>query len=925
MRKFFIIIIFLILLAGVIITGGLAWLSHDLPSPEKLSERSIAQSTTIYDRTGKISLYEIFASQRRTLIDLSEIPRDLVFTTIVSEDKDFFRHAGFDFKAIIRAFVINILRGGKVQGGSTLTQQFIKNALLTPQKTYIRKIKELFLAWQIEKKFSKEEILQMYFNEIPYGSNAYGAEAASQIYFAKSVRDLTLDEAALLAALPKAPTYYSPNGSHLDELLARQHHILDLMAEESYVPQERADQAKEIDTLKKVVPRHENIIAPHFVMYVKGLLTEKYGHRLVEQGGLKVITTLDVEKQKIAEEAIEIRAENNEKNFGATNAALVSLDVENGQILAMVGSKDFFDESIDGQVNVVTRSRQPGSSFKPIVYAAAFEKGFTPQTIIFDVETNFGPAGPEEEYIPQNYDGTFRGPVTMRQALAGSLNVPGVKTLYLTGLDNALNLAQRMGYTTLTDKSRYGLSLVLGGGEIKLLEHTAAFGILAREGKRIPTISVLKVEDNQGKILEEKNPELLLAQEVIAPQITRLINNILSDNQARSFVFGESNYLTLGDRPVCAKTGTTNDFRDAWTIGYTPSLVTGVWVGNNRNEAMKDKADGANVAAPIWHEFMQKALAGTPPESFNPPESIEVKKPILRGELPGEITLKIDKASKKLATDLTPASFVAEKIFKGYHPILYYVNKNNPQGPAPKNPTDDPQYDFWTEGIEKWLKEKSEEIPGGETGISLELAPTEYDDLHIPANQPTLTILSPKSGTVINKQILELELSASSPRGVRRIVCAADNIPLGTAYNPPYKCSLNLAGLTPGRHKIKATAFDDIDNSKSQEIWVTTSQVFEEKITWLTPQNNQVVWQENFPLTLSILAPARAIKIVRFFAQNLETNQTNLLGTIFEPETSGQLNLVWTSAESGKYKLWIEAVDLLDNLIPSEEIEIKIK
>lgn len=940
-RKLLLTLILLVLLVGVLIIGTLTWLNYNLPHPEKLLERKIAQSTKIYDHTGKAVLYEIFAEQRRTLIKLDDVPQNLINATLAAEDQDFFQHPGFDFKAIIRALIVDILQGGKVQGASTLTQQFIKNAFLTPQKTYQRKIKELLLAYQMEKRFSKQEILQMYFNEIPYGSTAYGAEAASQIYFGKSVRDLTLDECALLAAMAKAPTYYSPRGNHQEELIARRNYILNIMAEKGQITQELADQTKKINSLEKITPRYENITAPHFIMYIKGLLTEKYGQRLVEQGGLKVITTLDITKQKIAEQAIANQSEKNEEIFKATNAALVSLDVKTGQILAMVGSKDFFDESIDGQVNVTARPRQPGSSFKPVVYAAAFEKGFTPETVLFDVETNFGPAGPKrEDYIPQNYDEKFRGPVTMRQALAGSLNVPGVKTLYLTGLDRALNLAQRMGYTTLADRSRYGLSLVLGGGEVKLLEHTATFGIFAREGKKIPTVCILKVEDGQGKILEENTPELSLPQEVITPQITYLINDILSDNQSRAFMFGEENSLTLPDRPVAAKTGTTNDFRDAWTIGYTPDLVTGVWVGNSRNEAMAEKASGANVAAPIWHEFMSKALAKTPAKKFTPPEPTEVVKSILRGEMPGEITLQIDKASGKLATDLTPESYMTEKTFKKYYPILYYLDKNNPQGAAPENPTTDPQYDYWHEGIKNWLQDLASKPEEERTETIFELPPTEYDDLHIPANQPSLSIVFPQNGSVINEQILELKLKTTAPRGISKIVCAVDNIPLDIilvkkqASSYPvtdkslagsYECVLNFAGLDLGEHKVKVTASDDIENSKSQEVWVITTQMFEQKIAWLTPKDNWIIQQRDFPLTLSILAPVVKIKMVRFFVQDLTSLQISLLGTIFSPETSGKIDLTWNMTDKGRYKLWPEIIDINNKTLIGEESQIEVK
>lgn len=910
--------IFLIFIGGIFILISFAWISYNLPNPDKLLEREVPQSTKIFDRTGQTLLYEIFTEQRRTMIPLSEIPRETIFATIVIEDRDFYQHAGFDLKGIARAIIVDLLHlGKKVQGGSTITQQFIKNALLTPKKTYGRKIRELILAYQIEKKFSKEQILQMYLNEIPYGSNAYGIEAASQIFFGKSARDLSLDEAALLAALPKAPTYYSPYGEHREELIARRDYILDLMVEEGYINKKRAEEAKNTDTLKKIITRRENILAPHFVMYVKELLSEKYGSRMVEQGGLKVITTLDLEKQKIAEEEIEKQAKINEKNFRATNAALVAIDVKTGHILSMVGSKDFFNKEIDGQVNVTTRPRQPGSSFKPIVYAAAFQKGYTPETILFDIETNFGPAGPRgKDYIPRNYDGKERGPVSIRQALAGSLNIPGVKTLYLTGLENVLNLAQKMGYTTLTDPSRYGLSLVLGGGEVKLLEHTAAFGILAREGIKIPTVAILKVEDAQGNILEEWKEEEILKEEVLPAQICRQVTNILSDNEARSFMFGSNSYLYLGERPAAAKTGTTNDSRDGWTIGYTPQLVCGVWVGNNDNTEMKGKADGSVVAAPIWHNFMKRALANKPIENFNPPEPVFIEKPILKGEIPSDLVVKIDKASGKLATEFTPASQIIEKSYKVYHSILHYVDKDNPQGPVPEHPERDPQYSYWEEGIRKWAEKNK---------ITLEAPPIEYDDLHIPANQPTVSITSPPDNSYVNNRLLSVNISASAPRGVHRVECLIDNFLVETTYLKPYQCLVNLTGLSPGLHKIKVVAYDDIDNNQSEEIEINLVNSFEPDIIWLAPQNEQIVWQENFPLTLSVVTPVKQIKNLKFYALNLNTNETQLLHTIFNPTQSGRFNFLWTNDITGHYELWAELTDINNQIIISEKIRITIQ
>jgi len=922
-KNIFVFLIAIIFIGVVFISIFLAWLNYKIPNPEKLLERNIAQSTKIYDRTGQTVLYEIFAEERRSLVELEDLPQDLINATLVAEDKDFFNHPGFDLKAIARAIIIDVIRGGKVQGASTLTQQFVKNAFLTTQKTYKRKITELLLAYKIEKKYSKQEILKMYFNEIPYGSNAYGAESASQIYFGKSVKDLSLDECVILAALPKAPTYYSPYGNHSADLILRRDYILDSLVEQNYISEDLSQQTKKIDTLSKITPRWENIIAPHFVMYVKELLTEKYGERLVEQGGLKVISSLDLEKQKIAETAIEKYGERNEKNYKAQNASLVSLDVATGDILAMVGSKDFFNDSIDGQVNIALSLRQPGSSFKPIVYAAAFEKGYTPDTILFDVETSFGPSGPDgKEYIPQNYNNKTFGPVTIRKALAGSLNIPGVKTLYLAGINNVLDLAQKMGYTTLTDKTRYGLSLVLGGGEIKLLEHVSAFSIFARDGKKIPYNAILRVKDAQGKILEEIDYRLLIPQQVITPQTARLINNILSDNQARAYVFGEKNNLTLADRPVAAKTGTTNNFHDAWTIGYTPQLATGVWVGNSRNEAMADKADGSVVAAPIWHEYMTQALTNSPIKEFISFEPIQTEKPILNGDLPGEITLEIDQSSGKLATELTPNSQKITKTFKQYYPILHYVDKNNPLGSEPKNPSLDPQYNYWLEGIKKWLASNPE-------SAMFEIPPTNYDDVHIPSNQPQMEIIFPQNQTIISEQFLEAKIQAQAPRGINKIICEIDNIPLANpSFNanlPLYSCFLNLSGISAGNHELKITVYDDVENSVSKTIQIITDKFFIEQISWINPNNQSLFSQNDFPLNLDVLLPAKKIKLIKFFSQNLETLKTSMIGTIFNPEVSGKISFSWPMADQGRHSIWAELIDNNNQSLEGEKIEIEVK
>lgn len=786
-----------VFLIGVV---TILWLSRGLPDPNKLLDREVAESTKIYDRTGETILYDIHGEEKRTLITLDQIPKSVRDATIAIEDKDFYHHSGFSFWAIVRTAITNVFTNQKA-GGSTLTQQFIKNAVLTTEKSYTRKLKEIILAYRLEKKFSKDEILQMYFNEIPYGSNAYGVEAASLRYFGKHAKDINLAESAVLAAMVQSPSRYSPYGPNKDILLSRQQYVLDLMVKQNMISKEEAQSAKDSQLTFKAPS--ENIIAPHFVMRVKEILAEKYGEKAIEQDGLKIYTTLDTYKQGIAEEVLKKKALDNEKKYKATNAAMVSIDPKTGQILAMVGSRDYFDNSIDGQVNVVLQPRQPGSSIKPIIYAAAFEKGYTPNTILYDVVTNFAASG--SAYEPHNYNGQEYGPVSMKKALAGSLNIPAVKTLYLAGVDRVVALTKKLGYTTLADKDRFGLSLVLGGGEVKLLEHTNAYGAFAREGLIHEPSYILKVEDRNGKILEEyKNEET----RVFDGNVAREINYVLSDNNERSFIFGASNFLTLGNRPVAAKSGTTNNNRDAWTIGYTPSLVTGVWVGNNNNTEMKAGADGSVVAAPIWNEYMRRVLGNENIESFNAPKIDVTGKAVLDGTDVGQTKIKIDKASGLLATEFTPPSFIEEKVFQQPHSILFYIDKNDPRGPEPKNPATDPQFDLWENRIQAWAVKNK---------INIEQPPTEKDNLHIPENRPTFTVSNFSDGQVINNKFLSIHILASAPRGIGRVEYGIDSATPDIISVYPFALEKGLEGYASGFHDVNIRVCDDIDNCSEQK------------------------------------------------------------------------------------------------------------
>lgn len=762
----------LILIIGFIsLAGAFFWFSKELPKSTELLTKQPLPSTKIYDRTGQILLNDANSDFKRIKINLNDLPEYVKWSTIVAEDRTFYSHHGINFKGLLRAVFVNIITAGsKSQGGSSISQQFIKNALLTSEKTYTRKIKEAILTWQLERKFSKDQILEMYFNEIPYGGTAYGVEAAANKYFNKKAKDLTLAEAATLAAIPQAPSYYSPYGANKDKLLARKDWVLNSLVEEGYISQEKAEEAK------KQTLEFSNIssttLAPHFVFYVRDLVAQKYGDQVLEQGGLKIITTLDMEQQKNAEEAIKNNLEKNSTKYNAKNAALVALNAKTGEITAMVGSANYFDKENDGAVNVSIRPRQPGSSFKPLVYALAFEKGYSPETILFDVLTKF--KATPEDYTPHNYSDHYFGPVSMKKALAGSLNVPAVKTMYLVGVENVLNLVEKMNYTTFNDRSRFGLSIVLGGGEVKLLEHVAGYATFANEGEYHQPMAILKIVDKDGKTLEENRPEENRAKKIFEPQTTKLLTSVLSNNNERAYVFGQNNYLTLGSRPVAAKTGTTNDYKDAWTVGYTPSLAVGVWVGNTKGEAMKTSADGSAVAAPIWNEFMKKTLADKPVENFTAPDALTLPdKPMLNGKFFTEIKLKIDKSTGQTVDSNNSGENIEEKQYRLVHNILHYVNKNNPLSPAPGKPWQlDENYSNFEVPIEEWAKKN-----GYNTILDL---PQGYENflnneqiIEVNNNQPTSDIMIVKPYN--NEQFYEenfpyiLEATVNKPENYSKI------------------------------------------------------------------------------------------------------------------------------------------------------------
>ncbi|MFV1916931.1 MAG: transglycosylase domain-containing protein [Patescibacteria group bacterium] len=616
---------------------------RDLPPTEELVTRRQEVSTKIYDRNGEL-LYNIYKDQNRTPVPIDRIPAQVRLATIAIEDAEFYNHPGISARGIARA-IIKLAREGEITGGSTITQQLVKNALLTPEKTLVRKLKEIVLAIRVELAYSKDEILEMYLNEVAYGGTAYGIQEAARVYFNKDVDQLTLGEASLLAGLPKSPTLFSPFGQNPNAAISRQREVLRLMRVNGFITSEQKSTAENEEI--KFSTNITNIKAPHFVMYVRQALVEKYGEELVSQGGLTVTTTLDLGIQKLAEEVVKKEVENLDRLNVGNGAALV-LDTKTGEILAMVGSYDYFDQKADGNVNLTTSSRQPGSSIKVVNYSYALSSGFTPATILEDTQKTFYVDG-QPPYTPRNYDNVFRGKLTLRNALAESRNVPAVKVLDSYGVSNMIEQGRKMGITTWTDPSNYGLSLTLGGGEVKLIDLATVYATISNYGKRPPTTSIKKITDYKGKILEEGGCEVkkqapLVAnaqasesaskseatikvckksEQVLDPRVAYILIDILRDNKARSPAFGTNSLLVIpGHADVAVKTGTSNDLRDNLTIGFNQKYLVAVWVGNNDNSPMSRVASGITGATPIWHQIMSSLLTRERNHEWQIPEGL---------------------------------------------------------------------------------------------------------------------------------------------------------------------------------------------------------------------------------------------------------------------------------------------------------------
>ncbi len=825
-------ILFSVLSIGALLTGiVLIWISTvSLPDFNSFTDRKQINSTKVYDRTGEIVLYDIGSDVRRTSIPYTEMGVNIKNAVVAIEDSNFYNHGGISLKGMTRAFFANLTPGGVVQGGSTITQQVIKKSLLVDDRTIIRKFKEIILALKLERQYGKDEILGIYLNEIPYGGNIYGIQEASQNFLAKNPADLTITEAAYLAAIPNAPSRYSPYGTRKEALENRKNIVLARQLELGFITQEQFDSAK-----KEVVvwqpQKPQGIRAPHFVFYVKEQLEEIYGADVVESGGLKVTTTLDYDLQQIGEKAVAEYTTGPKKILDKQNGGLVAIDPKTGQILTMVGSRNYFDKEIDGNFNVTMAKRQPGSSFKPFVYATALKMGYTPETVLLDVPTEFSsvcnPYGvpypgrsASQCYSPQNFDGKFHGPMSIRSALARSMNIPAVKMLYIVGINNAIKTAEDMGITTLVGADRYGLSLVLGGGEVRLVEMTSAYGTFAAEGVRHEHSSILKVEDKNGTILQEWRDT---SSQVLDRNIALRMSDILSDNPARTPTFGANSPLYIPGRQVAVKSGTTNNYKDSWAVGYTPSLVAGAWIGKNDNTPMTSSV----LASPLWNTFMRVALEKYPNENFEKPDPIpgyESLPPVVRGLWQGGESFVIDTVSGGLATEYTPKETRKEYVITNVHTILHWVKKTDPTSGAPNNPENDSLYNNWETAVRNWWNRNSSQY---ET-VTIASKPYFYDNVHTPANAPILQFTSPNENVNVSQSNpVNVSVVSTGVYPLKKIDVYINNVFIGTmaGTSPVVTFTPNdITGVIPGGNTLMVIATDTVGNTATTEREITITE-----------------------------------------------------------------------------------------------------
>jgi len=801
---------FLLVFVGSLLSGiFLVVIAKDLPRPDQIVRKE-GFATKIYDRNGKL-IYDVFANQKRTSVQLFEVPQYLKDATVSIEDKDFYKHKGFDPKGYLRSVYYLFIRH-RLQGGSTLTQQLVKNVLLTSERTVIRKLKEFILSLEIEAKYSKDQILQMYLNEAPYGGTIWGVGEASVTYFGKSISELNLTESAFLAGLPQSPSRYSPLQTSDKAYIGRTKDVLRRMKEDGKISdQEEKDALADLKTLH-FSTQNGALKAPHFVMYVKKLLEDKYGEKTVELGGLRVTTTLDLDLQEKVQNIVSTEIAKVE-NLHITNGAAIVENPQTGEILAMVGSKNYDDPNYDGKFNVVTsKNRQPGSSIKPVTYVTALKKGYTASTMLLDTSTKF-PGGDKPDYVPVNYDGKEHGPLQLRYALGNSINIVAVKVLSLVGLKEMLTTAYDLGFSTLEptteNMKRLGLSVTLGGGEVSLLDMATAYSAFANTGLKVNPVSILKITDKDGNTLEEFRP--IPGKRVLSEGEAFIISNILSDNEARKLTFGPSSLLNFSDRAVAVKTGTTNDKRDNWTIGWTPQVITGVWVGNNDNTPMKSVASGVSGASPIWRKIMTEYLKGRSVENFTTPAEIVTAEVdtvsgyrshdgfpqrteyFIKGTEPTEndpihLNLKICKSQGKLATpvDIARGDFDSKEffVFKENDPFAAKDEENR-----------------WQTGIDAWVAREPD---------SRYHPPTDYcsttDQVFVQFDRPgDQTQQGSKFSVKVNP------ISANDIVKVDLYI----NGELKYSLSPPYEVDLTLGD---GKYTLKAEAQDSQGNSGNSEI-----------------------------------------------------------------------------------------------------------
>jgi 1A family penicillin-binding protein len=777
---------------------GIVVFSANLPDPTNV-QRVSGFSTQIMDRTGKVVLYDVYSGADRKFTPLEDIPEDLKNATLAIEDKDFYKHKGFDPLAIPR-IAKNLLLNQRLIGGSTLTQQLVKNVLLTNERTVTRKIKEFLLAQKIERNFSKDEILEMYLNEAPYGGATVGIGAATNMYFGKDPVDLTLPEMIILAGLPQAPSRYSPYRQNNTSYLTRAQEVLRRMVEDGHIGSDKIDLLTEELAKVEFAENKQKLKAPHFVMHVRDQLEEMYGEDLVDVGGFRVITSLDWEIQQVAERVVREEIDKVSKSLNISNGASVVIDSVTGEVLSMVGSKNYFDATIDGQVNVATRLRQPGSAIKPLVYATAFDKGFSPSSILMDVVTEFPGKDANTPYIPKNYDGKERGPVSLRQALGSSLNIPAVKLLALTGVKDVLNHGYRLGLDnyepTREMMSRVGLSMALGGAEVRLLDLVSAYGAYSNGGYKVRPVTILKIDDSRGQTIFETKQ--VSQERVVNPEVSYLVSNVLSDNVARTMTFSANSILNTPGRSVAVKTGTTNDLRDNWAVGWTNETVVGVWVGNNDNAKMRNVASGISGASPIWRRQMNEVLRVRPDKPFDRPLSI--------------VDVSVDKISGWPVSEGSEGVmdvFWNKYLPSGPDPIHSFVKvcKNDASRLADPVTVSQGNYDekrfivlsekdpltnrdLWQVGINRWIASQADpkykmptEYCNAESGIDVQL-------------------YSPKDKSRVDGEVT-ISFDVASASELTKVEVWVNDYLEKSFSGPPYNMKLKL---NKGRHKVRVVA-----------------------------------------------------------------------------------------------------------------------